>query len=309
MTTVAPPAGGSTHSSRAFRLGLAVLSAGCGLLAGTASAGAQTAAGGAGGAAFGAPVLQSFSCRSACAASTGIRPGGLLRINGSSLAHVTRVVFLGRAGTADDKAAAALHVTDARVDVRVPEGAHSGTLRAVSDTGIASPPTAAQIGVGEPAPLSDGAPAPVPTADGYAFPVVGPFTFGEGFGVARAGHTHEGQDVLAGCGLPLVAARGGTVKFNATQANAGNYLVIAADDGADMVYMHLRERSPLRKGDTVTTGEQVGIVGRTGDATVCHLHFELWTSPGWYSGGHPIDPLPSLRVWAKDAKSAAKSQA
>ena len=304
MKPVTPHAGGSTHSSRALRLGLAALGVGCGLVAGPASAGAQDDVGAAGGAAFGAPVVQSFSCRSACAASTGIQPGGLLRINGSSLAHVTRIVFLGKAGTADDKAAAALHVTSNRVDVRVPKGAHSGALRAISDTGMASPPTAAQVGVGEPAPLSDGSPAPVPTADGYAFPIVGAFTFGDRFGVARSGHTHEGQDVLADCGLPLVAARGGTVKFNAFQ---GNYLVIAADDGTDMAYMHMRDRSALQKGDTVATGQQIGVVGRTGDATACHLHFELWTSPGWYSGGHPIDPLPSLKVWAKNAKTAAKS--
>jgi murein DD-endopeptidase MepM/ murein hydrolase activator NlpD len=32
-------------------------------------------------------------------------------------------------------------------------------------------------------------------------------------------------------------------------------------------------------------------------ASACHLHFELWTAPGWYSGGQPIDPLPSLQAW------------
>jgi hypothetical protein len=29
----------------------------------------------------------------------------------------------------------------------------------------------------------------------------------------------------------------------------------------------------------------------------CHLHFEQWTSPGWYDGGRPIDPLPDLKRW------------
>ena len=29
----------------------------------------------------------------------------------------------------------------------------------------------------------------------------------------------------------------------------------------------------------------------------CHLHFEEWTAPGWYDGGHPVDPLPDLKRW------------
>jgi hypothetical protein len=37
--------------------------------------------------------------------------------------------------------------------------------------------------------------------------------------------------------------------------------------------------------------------GDTGDADGCHLHFEIWTAPGWYTGGHPIDPLPFLEAW------------
>jgi murein DD-endopeptidase MepM/ murein hydrolase activator NlpD len=38
-------------------------------------------------------------------------------------------------------------------------------------------------------------------------------------------------------------------------------------------------------------------VGDTGDASACHLHFEIWTAPGWYDGGHVIDPLASLQAW------------
>jgi murein DD-endopeptidase MepM/ murein hydrolase activator NlpD len=38
-------------------------------------------------------------------------------------------------------------------------------------------------------------------------------------------------------------------------------------------------------------------VGETGRASGCHLHFELWTAPGWYKGGRAVDPLPTLRRW------------
>ena len=48
---------------------------------------------------------------------------------------------------------------------------------------------------------------------------------------------------------------------------------------------------------TVRTGQPIGIVGETGDAIGCHLHFEIWAAPGWYEGGSPIDPLPYLERW------------
>ena len=63
------------------------------------------------------------------------------------------------------------------------------------------------------------------------------------------------------------------------------------------MYAHLRQPAMVNKGQRVTTGQQVGVVGHTGDATGCHLHFELWTGPGWYDGGKPFDPLPSLQAW------------
>jgi murein DD-endopeptidase MepM/ murein hydrolase activator NlpD len=136
---------------------------------------------------------------------------------------------------------------------------------------------------------------------GYAFPVLGPHDFGDAaarFGAPRAGHTHEGQDVMAACGTPLIAARGGTVQYAGYQSAAGNYLVIdGRGTGLDFMYAHLAEPSPLQTGMTVRTGEPIGIVGETGDAVGCHLHFEIWTAPGWYEGGSPIDPLPYLERW------------
>ena len=135
----------------------------------------------------------------------------------------------------------------------------------------------------------------------YAFPILGPHDYGGAagrFGAARSGHTHEGQDVMAKCGTPLVAARGGTVQYSGYEGAAGNYIVIdGKGTGFDFAYMHLLEPSPLPEGTTVRTGEPIGVVGQTGDATACHLHFEIWTAPGWYEGGSPIDPLPYLEEW------------
>jgi murein DD-endopeptidase MepM/ murein hydrolase activator NlpD len=136
---------------------------------------------------------------------------------------------------------------------------------------------------------------------GYAFPILGAHDFGGAagrFGAGRSGHTHEGQDVMAACGTPLVAARGGRVQYAGYQGAAGNYVVIDGKGTSyDMGYMHLLEPSPLQEGMMVRTGEPIGVVGQTGDATACHLHFEIWTAPGWYEGGSPIDPLPYLKQW------------
>jgi hypothetical protein len=133
------------------------------------------------------------------------------------------------------------------------------------------------------------------------FPVRGRHDFGGAgarFGAGRAGHGHQGQDVFADCGTPLVAARGGTIKFRQYHAAAGNYVVLdAAGTEVDYAYMHLAEPTPFRPGDRVYTGQRIGSVGDTGNADGCHLHFELWTPPGWYDGGKPFDPLPSLQAW------------
>jgi murein DD-endopeptidase MepM/ murein hydrolase activator NlpD len=135
----------------------------------------------------------------------------------------------------------------------------------------------------------------------YTFPVLGPHSFGgaaDRFGAARTGHTHQGQDILASCGTTEVAARGGKVQYAGYEANAGNYVVIdGRGTGFDFMYAHLAEPSPLHTGEPVRTGQPIGVVGETGDAVGCHLHFEMWTAPGWYEGGSPIDPLPYLEKW------------
>jgi len=104
--------------------------------------------------------------------------------------------------------------------------------------------------------------------------------------------------VFAACGTPLVAARGGTVEVKQYHARAGHYLVIDGHKTSmDYAYMHLRDAALVRVGQRVRTGQLLGFVGQTGRASGCHLHFETWTGPGWYSGGSAVDPLPSLLSW------------
>jgi murein DD-endopeptidase MepM/ murein hydrolase activator NlpD len=135
----------------------------------------------------------------------------------------------------------------------------------------------------------------------HVFPIRGRHDFagaGGRFGASRPGRFHEGQDTFAACGTRIVAARGGRVQYAGYHAAAGNYIVIdGAGTDVDYGYMHLYAPTPFAAGDRVYTGQLIGAVGQSGNARGCHLHFEMWGAPGWYEGGSPFDPLPSLTAW------------
>jgi Peptidase family M23 len=143
--------------------------------------------------------------------------------------------------------------------------------------------------------------APVNVRD-HRFPVQGAHSFGgpdARFGAPRRGHTHQGQDIMAAEGTPVVAPRAGIIVWRNYQAEgAGHYLVLAAqDEPYNYVFMHLKAGSMLvAQGDRVATGQPLAQVGTSGEASGPHLHFEIWDGP-WSRGGHPIDPLPLLKSW------------
>jgi murein DD-endopeptidase MepM/ murein hydrolase activator NlpD len=130
----------------------------------------------------------------------------------------------------------------------------------------------------------------------HRFPIRARHTFGDGYG---AGRGHQGADVFARCGAKLRAVRGGRVKVRGRHSAAGNYLVIAGRaTGQDYVYMHMQRRNLPKKGARVRTGEVIGHVGETGNASGCHLHFEMWSAPGWYEGGKPYrNVMKRLKRW------------
>jgi|GEM_PF-5722971 len=152
------------------------------------------------------------------------------------------------------------------------------------------------------APAPAPAPVPTPTSD-HTFPVLGAFTFGgkdSRFGAGRPGHIHQGQDLSAALGTPLVAPWDSTVEVVKYQAGGAGYYVVldGNDEDRDYVFMHLRKGSTLVEvGDAVSKGQQIAEVGNTGSSTGAHLHFEIWIGGGWYTGGHPVDPLPFLTAW------------
>jgi len=145
--------------------------------------------------------------------------------------------------------------------------------------------------------------APVVAAAGM-FPVQGPYSFGGPemrFGAVREGHAHQGQDIAAAKGTPVVAPRAGVIVWRGYQAaGAGHYLVLRADDARDFVFMHLQGGSVLvAKDQAVGAGQRLAAVGASGHADGPHLHFEIWPD-GWYASkaSKPIDPLPDLLAWA-----------
>lgn len=133
---------------------------------------------------------------------------------------------------------------------------------------------------------------------GFIFPLRGAHSYGDGIGAPRAGHTHQGQDVFAQCGTKMVAARGGRVQYAGYHSSAGNYIVIdGKSTGIDFVYMHLVGPALFREGQVVRTGQKIGGVGESGNASGCHVHYEMWGPPGWYEGGSFLDPTPALKRW------------
>ena len=147
------------------------------------------------------------------------------------------------------------------------------------------------------------APQHVPAVAGaHRFPVAGAYSWGGAgsrFGADRHGHKHQGQDLAAAQGTPLVAVVTGTISWRAYQSGgAGHYVVLDSDvEEYDYVYMHIQSGSLLvRKGDRVTIGQHIANVGNTGGSEGPHLHFEIWDGP-WYDGGHPVDPYPFLKSW------------
>jgi murein DD-endopeptidase MepM/ murein hydrolase activator NlpD len=193
-----------------------------------------------------------------------------------------------------------------RVTVSAHDAHNGNILRNARISGEATLAVTAPPVAPAPAPEA-GVPTPAQTvADGAVFPVRGPHNFGgpeNRFGAPRAGHVHEGQDVLTAEGTPDVVPLAGTIVTTANQPEgAGYYVVEHTLIGFDFMFAHCEASSfAVEKGQSVAAGQQICLAGQTGDATAPHLHFEMWVG-GWQAaGGHPIDPLPYLEAWEKAA--------
>jgi murein DD-endopeptidase MepM/ murein hydrolase activator NlpD len=149
-------------------------------------------------------------------------------------------------------------------------------------------------------PVAPPAPLTPPTVGSGVFPVQGPHAYTDTFGAQRTGYRHQGVDISASQGTPVVAPTAGTIRFTDYQASAaGEYVVQRLADGRDVFFAHcVRGSTVVRPGDAVAAGAPLCRVGATGRASGPHLHFELWPA-GWrdMAGTSPVDPLAQLKAW------------
>ncbi len=147
-----------------------------------------------------------------------------------------------------------------------------------------------------------------PTAiSGFAFPVAEPHNFISSFGFPRSGgRLHQGNDIFAPYGTPLVAAERGVVSKMGTNSLGGIKLWITGESTTSYYYAHMSAFAiGVVDGTVVEPGDVVGFVGNSGNAisTPPHLHFEV--HPG---GGPAIDPYPILKAADEATKALAAQQ-
>ena len=101
-------------------------------------------------------------------------------------------------------------------------------------------------------------------------------TYGYGDKTTPAGNviSHDGIDLKADAGTPVLSSVDGTVTDTGYDMTLGNYVVISDGAGLETVSAHLSEVS-VKSGDTVSAGQETGKVGATGYATGNVLHFEV----------------------------------
>jgi murein DD-endopeptidase MepM/ murein hydrolase activator NlpD len=98
---------------------------------------------------------------------------------------------------------------------------------------------------------------------------------------------HKGIDLTAPTGTAVFAALDGEIIYSGKHKQYGNYVVVDHGNGVQTLYAHL-SLSLVQAGDIVRRGQIIAEVGRTGNATGPHLHFELKI------GGLQRNPLPVL---------------
>ena len=111
----------------------------------------------------------------------------------------------------------------------------------------------------------------IPLANNYfIYPAEGDITQGL--------HYFNAIDLANKCGTPVYAAASGVVERavfnNAWNGGMGNYVTILHPNGTVTYYGHF-ENVFVKPGDKVTVGDRIGLMGETGNATGCHVHFEV----------------------------------
>ena len=132
--------------------------------------------------------------------------------------------------------------------------------------------------------------APSVSSGAWTRPAAGRLS--SGFGNRSLGE-HFGVDIAAGGTVPIVAAADGVVIRSYYSSSYGNAIFIAHSIGGQTyttVYAHMRSRS-VGSGQTVSKGQQIGIMGNTGQSYGQHLHFELHRGSWNAAKSNAINPV------------------
>lgn len=132
----------------------------------------------------------------------------------------------------------------------------------------------------------------------HVFPIAGASQFSDDWLAPRpGGRYHEGIDLFAARGTPVIAVADGTLFRVGYSGISGNRLWLEDGAGTQFFYAHLDGySSAAAEGASVSKGTVLGYVGDTGDArgTSPHVHFEI--HPG---GGGPVRPFPIVSAWPR----------
>ena len=128
----------------------------------------------------------------------------------------------------------------------------------------APPPTIAPPTISSPSSVS------APSSSGYIWPSCGSVTSEYG---RRWGRMHEGLDIDDNRGGSIVAAKGGVVIFAGWSGGYGQMTLIDHGDGVVTAYAH-QASIGVSRGQRVSQGQFIGVIGTTGSSTGTHLHFE-----------------------------------
>ncbi len=128
------------------------------------------------------------------------------------------------------------------------------------------------------------------------FPLIAPSIISSLFGsrvhpVTGQVRFHQGTDLAAPEGTPVVAAFSGRVEIAGQMGGYGLIVVISHGDTHETRYAHLSEIL-VKAGQEIRQGTVIGLVGSTGLSTGPHLHFEIWRK--MQEGLVAIDPTPQL---------------
>ena len=100
---------------------------------------------------------------------------------------------------------------------------------------------------------------------------------------------HNGIDLKAEEGTPVVATASGTIEIAEFDNDHGNYVQIKHSDTFETRYSHLKNFI-VKSGSEVNKGDIIGYVGNTGMSTAPHLHYEV------RKNGEPVDPKPYMNI-------------